>query len=319
MTLAEFVGNAHVKKAVAGMFASGRIPHAIVIEGEAGLGKHTLAGIIAGAAVCGESNPPCGVCQDCTLAQKGIHPDISVIAPDGMSVKVEQVRSLRQAAYILPNQARSRVFIIDGADKMNDYAANAILKVLEEPPAHVLFLLIAESAEKLLPTIISRSVVLSLSPPDEHAAADYLEKCGLPNTGEEIRAAVMTASGNIGLALTVLKSGNSEWVFTDQILDAVENGGELDLLRLLYTLEGKKGRERIRSVLNELQGKIERLICAKTTGQQRMQTAGMKIPLPKLARMRGAVMAAAEQNASNAGTALLLTNLCACFESSLDV
>ena len=156
--------NQKVKKVVDGFIGSRRIPHAIMIEGENNGDNLELAQFIASAAVCDSDNAPCGVCQNCHLATINSHPDIAVINPlEGKKfLSVDQIRELRAEAFIKPHQAAKRVFIIEDASRMNPQAQNALLKVLEEPPQNVVFILLISSKTMLLDTIISRCVLLSL-------------------------------------------------------------------------------------------------------------------------------------------------------------
>ena len=169
-------GNARIRGALTAAIESGRLPHAILIEGDKGTGRHTLAAFTARAAVCEGENKPCGECRGCRLEHAGTHPDIWTVAPeDGKkNITVAQIRSLRSEAYVKPHMSARRVFIIDMADTMNEQAQNALLKVLEEPPGSVLFILIAENKAALLDTVISRCTVLSLSPPEISEAEKYL-------------------------------------------------------------------------------------------------------------------------------------------------
>lgn len=156
--------NQKVRALVEGFIGSRRIPHAIMIEGENSSANLELARYIASAAVCGSDNSPCGTCHNCHLAQIDSHPDIATIAPlEGKKfLSVDQIRELRAEAFIKPHQAASRVFIIEDASRMNPQAQNALLKVLEEPPKNVVFILVVPSKTVLLDTVISRCVLLSL-------------------------------------------------------------------------------------------------------------------------------------------------------------
>ena len=320
MRLSEFVGNRPVVRAIGNMLQSGRLPHAILIGGEKGLGRHTLAQILAAGAVCTGQTPPCGDCRECRLAGQGTHPDIAVIEPDGAFIKVEQIRALRQAAFVLPNQAARRVFILDGADKMNDTAANALLKVLEEPPATAMFILLAERPSALLETILSRCVCFTLSAPEPEAAAACLLQRAEGWDETAVHAAAAAAGGNIGAAIELLGSKDETGALCADLLCAAESGSELDTLRLLRKLEGKDTRRRTGLVLQGLKTELERRITAKAAGKVLPAgTAGGGIPLPRLMKMLAGVEAAESQNLANAGTALLLTNLCACFHTPIDV
>ena len=156
--------NPRIKTSVQNFISSNRIPHAIMIEGESSDAALNLALYIADAAVCEQDNKPCGNCHNCHLAQVGTHPDIARIsALDGKKfLSVAQIRDLRADAFVKAHQASHRVFIIEDAHRMNEQAQNALLKVLEEPPKNVIFILLVPSKTLLLDTIISRCVLLSL-------------------------------------------------------------------------------------------------------------------------------------------------------------
>lgn len=143
---------------------SHRIPHAIMIEGENASSNSDLALYIATAAVCDNASAPCGVCRNCHLAMAGTHPDITIVKTiDGKKfLSVSQIRELRADAFVKAHSAACRVFIIEEAHRMNEQAQNALLKVLEEPPKNVVFILSVPSKTMLLDTIISRCVLLSL-------------------------------------------------------------------------------------------------------------------------------------------------------------
>ncbi len=205
------VGNDRIKASVLASLLEKRLPHAILIEGEKGTGKKTLAGFLSFAAVCEGENSPCGSCKSCRLAQDSNHPDIAVIAPeDGKkNISVAQIRSLRNEVYVKPHMARCRVFIIEQADSMNEQAQNALLKVLEEPPAEIYFILIAEESSLLLDTVISRCTRLSLIPPEASVSAEYLSD-NTDYNSEQINSALLESGGNIGEALRILGGGGTK-------------------------------------------------------------------------------------------------------------
>ena len=206
------IGNIRVREAVISAISANRIPHAIIIEGEQGQGKHTLAAYIAKAAVCEGEDKPCDNCSNCHLADVGSHPDIiTVTAEKGKkSISVDAVRQLRSDAFVKPHKAAKKVFIIDGADTMSDQPQNALLKVLEEPPADMVFILIAESKNRLLATIISRCVVLSLSAPETSEAARYICDKNASVSLDAAKTALENNFGSIGAALSDLTGKKSE-------------------------------------------------------------------------------------------------------------
>lgn len=206
------VGNSKINSALTNAIREKRLPHAILIEGDKGTGRHTLARYISTAAVCSADVSPCGECRHCKLSAGSNHPDITVTLPlDGKkNISVNQVRELRVEAFVKPHEAVCRVFIIDNADSMNEQAQNALLKILEEPPASVIFVLIAESKSAFLDTIISRCVVLTLSAPDGQTALQYIKE-NTEFSDEDIISALKEKQNNIGLAIELL-NGNADSV-----------------------------------------------------------------------------------------------------------
>lgn len=203
-------GNSRIRSAVEEAVRGGTLPHAMIIEGEKGTGRHTLAQYIAAAAVCTGEETPCGECRGCRLQKAGTHPDITVTAPeDGKkNIAVSQIRALRNEAYVKPHMADCRVFIIDRADTMNEQSQNALLKVLEEPPGAAVFILIAESKASLLETVISRCAVLSLSVPEYKEALEYI-KSRYDYSENTAAEALGEAACNIGAALDILAGRGS--------------------------------------------------------------------------------------------------------------
>lgn len=143
----------------------GRFPHAAIIEGGTPEERMALAEKISAALVCTGGEPrPCGICPSCIKAAANSHPDIPVFSAEdkAKAFKVDMVRSIRNEAYILPNEADKKVFILENAHSMGIEGQNAILKVLEEPPAYVNFILLCNSKSGFLPTVLSRAAVYSI-------------------------------------------------------------------------------------------------------------------------------------------------------------
>lgn len=108
--------------------------------------------------LCQNDNPPCSHCQNCRMLLQGVHPDIRFVGLNGTDkvIKIEQIRDMQRDVYQTPQKGQHRFIVLEAADKMNVSSSNALLKVLEEPPRHTIFILIAEQFSRLLPTIISR-------------------------------------------------------------------------------------------------------------------------------------------------------------------
>ena len=233
------VGNERIRDAVTSAVAEKRIPHAILLEGDRGTGRHTLMQFLSRAAVCDGENAPCGECRGCHLAEVGTHPDITVVTPeDGKkNIAVSQIRDLRADAYVKSHMAARRVFVIDKADSMNEQAQNALLKVLEEPPADIIFILIAESATALLDTIISRCTVLSLVPPETNKALEYLRK-NTEFSEEQIKEAIGIMGNNIGAALDGLSgAGTATQTAAKRFTELLISGDEAGMLKVTAQLE----------------------------------------------------------------------------------
>ena len=145
---------AMLKEAVAGE----RVTHAWLFTGPPGIGKLHTARVFAAALNCPAGGD--GTCDTCRRILRGVHPDVHVIVPEGDNLLVEDVRAVREEASRTHHEAPVGVFILDEADRMTEAAANALLKVLEEPPPGVVFVLVVRSAEALVGTVPSRARVL---------------------------------------------------------------------------------------------------------------------------------------------------------------
>ena len=222
-------GNVQVKRRL----SSGRgLSHAYLLAGPAGCGKRTLAGLLSQALVCsGAGEVPCGACDHCRKAVAGVHPDILRVGNDGKDITVSQVREVRSDAYIRPNEAGRKVYILENAQTMNGSAQNALLKLLEEGPAYAAFLLLSDNAGAMLPTVRSRCELLTLSPvtPAETEAWLLRRFPDLPR--EQILDAARRCEGVRGRAVAWLEGGGQE-------AEEVRSAGA-ELARLL--LSGPEG------------------------------------------------------------------------------
>lgn len=145
---------------------TGTLAHAYILAADAPDALADAALATAAALVCtGEGGtPPCGVCRHCRKVEKGVHPDVTTVAPEpGKDLTVDRIRALRQDAYIRPNEAKRKVYLVENAHKMNPSAQNAFLKVLEDGPAYAAFLLLTPTPAALLPTIRSRCETVTVA------------------------------------------------------------------------------------------------------------------------------------------------------------
>ena len=244
MNFTGFVGNGGVRAALSADIDAGQFPHALLIEGAQGSGRRTLARIIARAAVCEGGVRPCGVCAACVKAAGGNHPDVTEIEGVGAShlITVDAVRTLREQAYVLPNEASRRVFIIAGAQDMNEAAQNALLKVLEEPPAQTVFVLTCDNRSQLLPTVQSRCVCHTLSGVSSEEALPVLRAALPAQSDEELARALAVFGGCIGQVIRGVEDGAFVRVqeLAPQMARALIAPGSSELLLLTAGLEKEK-------------------------------------------------------------------------------
>ena len=156
-TFEEVVGQQHITQALKNQIVSGNIGHAYLFTGSRGIGKTSIARIFAKAVNClnPKNGSPCGVCETCQ--KLSTQNDINIIEIDAASNnKVDDVRELREKVKFLPVDAKYKVYIIDEVHMLTDSAFNALLKTLEEPPKHIIFILATTEVHKLPATILSR-------------------------------------------------------------------------------------------------------------------------------------------------------------------
>ena len=157
--------------------ADKRLPHAMVLQGTAGIGGDWLAQWLARLVLCDENNAPCGHCQNCTRLQRGQHPDCMTISPseESKEIRIDQIRELIEDLSLTSHGSGAKIAIITPADRLNRNAANALLKTLEEPAANTLIILVAAQPGRLPPTIRSRCQRMVLSVPSESQCLAWLQ------------------------------------------------------------------------------------------------------------------------------------------------
>jgi len=259
------------------------LSHAMILEGPDPEANLALAKKLAQQAVCtAGGRRPCGVCRNCVKAAGGSHPDIAVYGGKGgsRSFHVEEVRQIRDSAAVMPNEAQAKVYILDGADHMTEQAQNALLKVLEEPPSYVIFLLTCGAASSLLPTVRSRAQIFRVQKEDN------------PQTEE-----------------------SEAFLLAESMAKAVPSAREYDLVSKTGTLT--KDKELFRAVLKEL-ALIFRDACALVAGGESQVTASQaagylaqRLTRKKLMALLEAVLEAQAMLERNVNQTLLAAWMCA--------
>lgn len=152
----DVVGQEHVKNVLKAALEQGRVGHAYLFSGPRGVGKTTTARLIAMTANCqSDGLKPCGECESCLSVRAGSHPDVLEIDAASNN-SVDDVRELREKVSLAAMRGGKKIYILDEAHMMSKSAFNALLKTLEEPPEHVIFILATTEPEKIIPTILSR-------------------------------------------------------------------------------------------------------------------------------------------------------------------
>jgi len=179
--------------------------HAYLLAGPEGGGKQQVARAFAAALLCPSGG--CGECRACALALADKHPNVFVVEPDGRDIHVETVRQeVWHPAYRTAPEPGRKVFVIREADRLNPSAADVLLKVLEEPPADAVLLLLSARPDELPETVLSRCHVVSFQPLAEPFVATALEAEGVPT--ETALLAARLAGGNLGRARRIATAGD---------------------------------------------------------------------------------------------------------------
>lgn len=225
----DIIGQEQIKEHLRNAISAGKISHAYIINGEKASGKEFIAKVFAMTLQCekGEAEP-CHECHSCKQALTNNHPDIIRVTHEKPNtVSVDDIRTqVNNDVAIKPYSGPYKIYIINEAEKMTTQAQNAILKTLEEPPEYVVILLLTTNVNSLLPTILSRCVVLNMKPVSDELVKKYLmEQLQVPDYKAEV--CVAFARGNIGKAKALASSEDFENVKAEA----------LSLLKYIHDME----------------------------------------------------------------------------------
>ena len=214
---------------------TGKVSHAYLLSGEDGSGKMMIAKAVAKALLC-EHKDGCGECAACKQVDSLNHPDVIYITHEKYEIRVDDIRKgINETIDIKPYSGDYKIYIIDDADRMNAGAQNALLKTLEEPPAYAVILLLANNASALLPTILSRCVMLSLKPVADDKVKQYLmEHVQVPDYEADV--CVAFAQGNIGKAVQLATSDSFNEI-KNSALHLLKNVSKMEINDIIATVK----------------------------------------------------------------------------------
>jgi DNA polymerase-3 subunit delta' len=202
MAFKDISGNLRVKRILQKALLKGRMPNSLLFSGPEGVGKGEMALVLAKALNCEQmEDDACEVCSSCKAISGEKFPDVMSISAEGNAIKIEQIRLLKQTAYLRPMIGKNRVFIVGEAEKMTEEAANSFLKILEEPPFFSHIILTTHNPYLILPTIRSRCQVLSFSAVSREEMEKILVEKGYKK--EQAKLIPLLVRGNLEQALSL--------------------------------------------------------------------------------------------------------------------
>lgn len=195
-----------------------KLPHAIIIESTDLERTYQEAIKAVNILMCNSDIlTPCGSCNSCIKIANDCHPDVKVLSPDkdSKSIKVDKIRCIRQDAYIIPNESNYKVYIIKSSEYLTSQAQNAFIKILEEPPEKVIFILMCESINNLLDTILSRCVIFR----DNTVSDISNHKSEIDSLSKKI--VNLSIQGNKMEIMKILANINSERLYLNKLLSCI--------------------------------------------------------------------------------------------------
>lgn len=234
----DIVGQEQLKEHLQNAIAMNKVSHAYIINGERNAGKEFIARVFAMALQCEKKEAePCGECHSCKQALSNNQPDIIYISHEKPNtIGVEDIRTqINGDIDIKPYSSQRKIYIMNEGEKMTVQAQNALLKTLEEPPEYAVILILTTNVDELLPTILSRCVVLNMKPVTDAQVKEYLmEELGVPDYKANI--CVAFARGNIGKAKLLASSEEFEKV-KDEAITLVKYINDMEINEIVKAIK----------------------------------------------------------------------------------
>ncbi|MCK5799514.1 MAG: DNA polymerase III subunit delta' [Deltaproteobacteria bacterium] len=297
----------------------GKLAHAYLFSGPQGVGKATTALALFAALNC-EVAPGrgCGQCATCKRIDRGHHPDLLRLTPEKQFIVIDQVRELDRRLAFPPHEARHRLVLVDGAERLNPSAANALLKAVEEPRPGTHFVLITAAIQRVIPTLISRCQRLHFAPLTRDQVETALATA-LPDHDEHARStAAAVSEGSPGRALALLDNDSlaAAQRTLDQLLAAAQSTYAADVFEA--ATEAGREKSHLRQVLDLLRVRLRDLLLAHAGLEGRLAGSAQAATIAEEARTLGiaqirrdlrAVQEADAALAGNVNAGIMLENL----------
>lgn len=268
MSFAELLGQNKAITLLTRAVTSGRLAHAYLFAGPDGVGKNTAARALASVLLCRNPNglEPCGTCPGCRKYLSGNHPDLLRIQPEGAAIKIDQIREMKKALSFSPFESRQRVVLIEDVHTMRREAGNSLLKVLEEPPANNLLILIGSTAGALLDTIVSRCQVIPFAALPIALAATVIHRHRPELDQEHCRTLAALADGCPGQALALETEGTLALYekLLERWLNPPRARGQQVEQALTLALEVAEAKEGMEPLLRLLRIFLKNVMAART-------------------------------------------------------
>ncbi len=267
LKLNEILGHEQIKEHFTNAVQTGKISHAYILSGEAGMGRKSLAHAFVLSLLCEKGLPqPCMQCHACKQVLSGNHPDlIHVTHEKPASIGVDDIREqINDTIMVRPYSSYYKIYIVDEAEKMTVQAQNALLKTIEEPPSYAVILLLTTNPDAFLQTILSRCVQLKLKPLRDSVVKEYLiQSLQVEESQAEIYAAF--ARGNLGKAIHLAESEDFKQMY-EQLMKLLKGLKDGDITELLDQIKGFKDNNLdIRECLDFMQMWYRDVLMYKTT------------------------------------------------------
>jgi DNA polymerase-3 subunit delta' len=239
----QIIGHESIIQHLQNAISSHKVSHAYILHGEEGMGKKLLATAFAKTLQCEEGGIlSCDRCKSCMQADTSNHPDIMWVTHEKVSIGVDDIRlQINADIQVKPYNSPYKIYIIDDADKLTEQAQNALLKTIEEPPEYAIVLLLVSNISVILPTILSRCVLLNLKPVDKLAIKEFLMgQQHVPDYKAEMAATF--SGGNVGKAIKYASSEEFEKMKGDvlHILKYIDDMELYEVISGLKTLSANK-------------------------------------------------------------------------------